>query len=153
MSCRSFRSEDGVEFEEKDKKKKKDEESSLKPKKSKGALYSLKSFLLKVSGTPTTKDEYRNAVAKAEDIFFACATQVGRYLVTMMSTGVILATGFQLSGGDSQLDTLIWYSWLGGVIIGTMIGANMVLEEHYKQGPRNVVITGSFDFLHDCYLT
>ncbi|KAG1335095.1 putative chlorophyll(ide) b reductase NYC1, chloroplastic [Cocos nucifera] len=70
-------------------------------------------------------------------------TQVGRYLVTMMSTGVILAIGFQLSGGDSQMNTLIWYSWLGGVIIGTMIGANMVLEEHCKAGPRNVVITGS----------
>ncbi|KAF9621313.1 hypothetical protein IFM89_019399 [Coptis chinensis] len=57
---------------------------------------------------------------------------VGRYLVTMMSTGVILATGFQLSGGNNQLDTLIWYSWLRGIIIGTMIGSNMVLEEHYK---------------------
>ncbi|KAF9611899.1 hypothetical protein IFM89_036682, partial [Coptis chinensis] len=71
-----------------------------------------------------------------------CATKVGRYLVTMMSTGVILATGFQLSGGNNQLDTLIWYSWLGGIIIGTMIGSNMVLEEHYKAGPRNIVITG-----------
>jgi len=45
-------------------------------------------------------------------------------------------------GGDSQMDALIWYSWLGGVIIGTMIGANMVLEEHCRAGPRNVVITG-----------
>jgi chlorophyll(ide) b reductase len=41
------------------------------------------------------------------------------------------------------MNTLIWYSWLGGVIIGTMIGANSVLEEHCKAGPRNVVITGS----------
>ncbi|KAF9601444.1 hypothetical protein IFM89_020211, partial [Coptis chinensis] len=57
--------------------------------------------------------------------FSSCATQVGRYLVTMMSIGVILATGFQLSGGNNQLDTLIWYSWLGGIIIGTMIGSNM----------------------------
>lgn len=40
------------------------------------------------------------------------------------------------------MNTLIWYSWLGGIIIGTMIGANMVLEEHCKAGPRNVVITG-----------
>ncbi|KAL3009412.1 hypothetical protein AAZX31_07G081800 [Glycine max] len=61
----------------------------------------------------------------------------------MMSTGVILSIGFQMSGGDSQMDALIWYSWLGGVIIGTMIGANMVLEEHCRAGPRNVVITGS----------
>ncbi|XP_024032454.1 probable chlorophyll(ide) b reductase NYC1, chloroplastic, partial [Morus notabilis] len=61
----------------------------------------------------------------------------------MMSTGVILGVGFQLSGGDNQLNTLIWYSWLGGIIIGTMIGANMVLEEHCRAGPRNVVVTGS----------
>lgn len=98
-----------------------------------------------------------------------------------MSSGVVLAVGFQLSGqsytlvqstalplyssflfvsykalagfqlimclplylgGDSQTDALIWYSWLGGVIIGTMLGANSVLEEHCKAGPRNVVITG-----------
>lgn len=47
-----------------------------------------------------------------------------------------------VEGGDSQMNTLIWYSWLGGIIIGTMIGANLVLEEHCKAGPRNVVITG-----------
>lgn len=50
-------------------------------------------------------------------------------------------------GGDSQMNGLIWYSWLGGVIIGTMVGANMVLEEHCKAGPRNVVITGRFSSL------
>lgn len=47
-------------------------------------------------------------------------------------------------GGDSQMNTLIWYSWLGGIIIGTMIGANMVLEEHCRAGPRNVVVTGRY---------
>lgn len=45
------------------------------------------------------------------------------------------------------MDALIWYSWLGGVIIGTMIGANMVLEEHCRAGPRNVVITGRYGYL------
>lgn len=45
------------------------------------------------------------------------------------------------------MDALIWYSWLGGVIIGTMIGANMVLEEHCRAGPRNVVITGRYSYL------
>lgn len=39
---------------------------------------------------------------------------------------------------------LIWYSWLGGVIIGTMVGANMVLDEVSRAGPRNVVITGRY---------
>jgi len=47
-------------------------------------------------------------------------------------------------GGDSQMDALIWYSWLGGVIIGTMIGANWVLEDYCREGPRNVVITGRY---------
>ncbi|KAG2718466.1 hypothetical protein I3760_03G221900 [Carya illinoinensis] len=88
-------------------------------------------------------DEYDRAVAKVEKVFSSIAIQIGRYIVTMMSTGVILEIGFLLSGGDSQMDTLVWYSWLGGIIIGTMIGANMVLEEHYRAGPRNVVITGS----------
>ncbi|KAM7509515.1 hypothetical protein LguiA_019968 [Lonicera macranthoides] len=41
------------------------------------------------------------------------------------------------------MNALIWYSWLGGIIIGTMIGSNMVLEEVSRAGPRNVVITGS----------
>jgi hypothetical protein len=100
----------------------------------------------------------------------------------MMSSGVVVGVGFQLSGsplanaftvsaflfvmdrlwgcrlinyvhflfhagGDTQLNELIWYSWLGGVIIGTMIGANSVLEEHCKAGPRNVVITGRYGSL------
>ena len=51
---------------------------------------------------------------------------------------------FIFEGGDSQMDALIWYSWLGGIIIGTMIGANMVLEEHCRAGPRNIVITGRY---------
>ncbi|KAI3711619.1 hypothetical protein L1987_70158 [Smallanthus sonchifolius] len=46
-----------------------------------------------------------------------------------MSTGVILLIGFSLSGGDGQMNDLIWYSWVGGIIIGTMIGSNMVLDE------------------------
>lgn len=51
------------------------------------------------------------------------------------------------------MNTLIWYSWLGGVIIGTMVGANMVLEEHCRAGPRNVVITGRYSlFLLLLYL-
>ncbi|KAJ0986318.1 hypothetical protein J5N97_004674 [Dioscorea zingiberensis] len=130
MRCRSFKSEE--------------EETGRVPLKRKGPLYSLKSLIRKVSGMPSQTDgQYRKAVEKVEEIFFSIATQLGRYLLTMTSTGVILAVGFQLSGGDSQMNTLIWYSWLGGIIIGTMIGANIVLEEHCNAGPRNVVITGS----------
>ena len=42
------------------------------------------------------------------------------------------------------MNALIWYSWLGGIIIGTMIGANLVLEEYCRAGPRVVVITGRY---------
>ncbi|KAF8400789.1 hypothetical protein HHK36_014091 [Tetracentron sinense] len=146
--CRSFRSENGEESVEKQIKEVKkggvEKEHQFQLKKGNGVLNSLKSVLLKVSGWRSlSEEEFHNAVMKAEEIFFPIATQIGRYLVTMMSTGVILGVGFQLSGGDSQMDALIWYSWLGGIIIGTMIGANIVLEEHSRAGPRNVVITGS----------
>lgn len=141
LRCRAFRSE-GESSSSEDGGK---EKGSMEMKR-KGPLYSAKSLMVRVLGKSRVEvqgSEYRKAVEKAEELFFSVSTQVGRYLLTMMSTGVILAVGFQLSGGDSQMNTLIWYSWLGGVIIGTMIGANMVLEDHSKAGPRNVVITGS----------
>nr|CAB3475676.1 unnamed protein product [Digitaria exilis] len=121
-----------------------------KQRKKKGPLYKLKAAIQGLAGSRSAAaeayggaDEYQRAVEKAEEIFFSVATQLGKYVITMMSSGVVLGVGFQLSGGDSQMNELIWYSWLGGVIIGTMIGANSVLEEHCKAGPRNVVITGS----------
>ncbi|EPS61243.1 hypothetical protein M569_13555, partial [Genlisea aurea] len=91
----------------------------------------------------SSESAFREAMEKLEETLFALSIHVGRYIVTMLSTGVILLIGFQLSGGDEQMNTLVWYSWLGGIIIGTMIGSNMVLEEVSKSGPRNVVITGS----------
>ncbi|TVU22969.1 hypothetical protein EJB05_32693 [Eragrostis curvula] len=118
-------------------------------KRRKGPLYKLKAAIQGLAGSRTAAaevyggEEYQRVVEKAEEIFFSVATQLGRYVITMMSSGVVVGVGFQLSGGDSQMNELIWYSWLGGVIIGTMIGANSVLEEHCKAGPRNVVITGS----------
>jgi hypothetical protein len=62
--------------------------------------------------------------------------------IPFLECHLLSKTIFPPLGGDSQMNELIWYSWLGGVIIGTMIGANSVLEEHCKAGPRNVVITG-----------
>ncbi|ESR64402.1 hypothetical protein CICLE_v10008039mg [Citrus x clementina] len=133
--CRSFKTDDKGENEA---------ESELKLKKTSGFWSSLKDVIFRVNGPGSqSSDEYCKAVAKVEKVFSSIAIQIGRYIVTMMSTGVVLAVGFQLSGGDSQMNALIWYSWLGGIIIGTMVGANMVLEEHCKAGPRNVVITGS----------
>eukprot|EP00262_Sarcandra_glabra_P000240 TRINITY_DN1030_c0_g1_i3.p1 TRINITY_DN1030_c0_g1~~TRINITY_DN1030_c0_g1_i3.p1 ORF type:complete len:485 (-),score=52.33 TRINITY_DN1030_c0_g1_i3:1134-2588(-) len=143
--CRSFRSENGGDSGGQTETAGNPKGDDLKAIKGNGGvLHSLKSILVGFSGSRLMSgEEYRNTVAKAEAVLFPFATHLGRYLVTMMSTGVILAIGFQLSGGDSQMNTLIWYSWLGGIIIGTMIGANMVLEEHSRAGPRNVVITGS----------
>ncbi|KAK7314470.1 hypothetical protein VNO77_32995 [Canavalia gladiata] len=140
--CKAFRTEDGGDPKEKKiQNLKKGEE---KPIRESGFWSSLQSILLRnfMVGSKLD-DEYRQAVVKVEGLLSSIAIQIGRYIVTMMSTGVILAIGFQMSGGDSQMDSLIWYSWLGGIIIGTMIGANMVLEEHCRAGPRNVVITGS----------
>ncbi|KAK1396890.1 Chlorophyll b reductase [Heracleum sosnowskyi] len=102
-------------------------------------LGSLQSTISRLSNLHT--DE--KFVEDLEENLSSMALHVGRYVVTMMSTGVVLLTGFQLSGGDGQMNDLIWYSWLGGIIIGTMIGSNMVLDEVSRAGPRNVVITGS----------
>ncbi|XP_027357598.1 probable chlorophyll(ide) b reductase NYC1, chloroplastic isoform X2 [Abrus precatorius] len=139
--CRAFRSEDGGDLKEK--KFRNLKKNEVKFKRESGFWTSLRSILWRnfMVGSKSD-DEYRQAVVKVEVILSSIAIQIGRYIVTMMSTGVILAIGFQMSGGDSQMDALIWYSWLGGIIIGTMIGANMVLEEHCRAGPRNVVITG-----------
>ncbi|KAK4604178.1 hypothetical protein RGQ29_012614 [Quercus rubra] len=138
--CRSFKGEEGGEVEEKEAVS---ERKSGNLKKSEAKLERGSGFWKSFRTTILGGDEYDKAVAKVEEVFFSIALQVGRYIITMMSTGVILAVGFQLSGGDSQMNTLIWYSWLGGIIIGTMVGANMVLDEHCRAGPRNVVITGS----------
>jgi chlorophyll(ide) b reductase len=109
-----------------------------------GSWDSLKSGFLGFSKLGfLSKDEYNQKVENLEMVFSSVAVQIARYIVTMTSTGAILLIGFQLSGGDSSMNSLVWYSWLGGIIIGTMTGANMVLEDHYRAGPRNVVITGS----------
>lgn len=142
IPCRSFRLEDEGELASKEGGNERKLSLLKEIPKGMGFLKSMKSAIFRVWRS-RSEDEYRNALVKLEEIFSPIATQIGRYIVTMMSTGVILALGFQISGGDSQMNTLIWYSWLGGIIIGTMIGANMVLEEYSRAGPRNVVITGS----------
>ncbi|XP_065849816.1 probable chlorophyll(ide) b reductase NYC1, chloroplastic [Euphorbia lathyris] len=145
--CKSFRSGDGGEGEDKEKESERKHGSNsnkVKLKKGDGFFSNLKHAVSGVSRSGSqSKEEHTQAVAKLEEVFQSIALQIGRYIVTMMSTGAILSIGFQLSGGDSQMNTLIWYSWLGGIIIGTMIGANMVLDEHCRAGPRNVVVTGS----------
>lgn len=144
LKCRAFKNEYGG-GDSKEKKLQTLKKNEVKIKRENGFWSSLKSILLRnfLMGSKLDDDEYRFACVRVEEVLSSIAIQIGRYIVTMMSTGVILATGFQMSGGDSQMDELIWYSWLGGIIIGTMIGSNLVLEEHCRAGPRNVVITGS----------
>ncbi|WJX30063.1 putative chlorophyll(ide) b reductase nyc1, chloroplastic, variant 2 [Trifolium repens] len=140
--CRAFKSEDSGDF--KDKKIRNLKKNEVKIHRENGFWNSFRSVLLgNFMVGSKLDDEYRQAVVRVDEVLSKIAVQIGRYIVTMMSTGVILAIGFQMSGGDSQMDALIWYSWLGGVIIGTMIGANWVLEDYCREGPRNVVITGS----------
>uniref|UniRef100_A0A7N0ZYH1 chlorophyll(ide) b reductase n=1 Tax=Kalanchoe fedtschenkoi TaxID=63787 RepID=A0A7N0ZYH1_KALFE len=131
--CRSFRSEEG------------DRDVGKRRITKTGGLRALRFAVERKSEELSSRltELLASGVVKVEDALSKVAVPVARYIVTMMSTGVVLAVGFQMSGGDSQMNTLIWYSWLGGVIIGTMIGANMVLDEHCRSGPRNVVITGS----------
>lgn len=145
--CRSFRSEDGdcaSKLEASEDVSGKSNKNVVGLKKDPGFWSSFSSTILGSFQVGVKSDEeYKEAMAKVEEAFAPIAIQIGRYIVTMMSTGVILTIGFLMSGGDTQLDEVIWYSWLGGVIIGTMIGANIVLDEHCRAGPRNVVITGS----------
>ncbi|XP_058206740.1 probable chlorophyll(ide) b reductase NYC1, chloroplastic [Rhododendron vialii] len=149
LCARSFRSEEGggggEVAEEEEESVRKGENNLMennRVRSSKGS-YTRLDFLKSAFLQSPLDDRFQDALDKLEERLFSIAMQIGRYIVTMASTGVILLIGFQLSGGDSQLNDLVWYSWLGGVIIGTMIGANMVLDDVSRAGPRNVVITGS----------
>ncbi|XP_042033454.1 probable chlorophyll(ide) b reductase NYC1, chloroplastic isoform X2 [Salvia splendens] len=134
--CRSFKSDqEGSGFREREKKVTESREEKSVNKFVEG----IRDAVWRMS-KPSLRSE---AMEKLEETLFSWSMHIGRYIVTMLSTGVILLIGFQLSGGDDQMNALVWYSWLGGIIIGTMIGSNMVLEEVSRLGPRNVVITGS----------
>ncbi|KAI5680521.1 hypothetical protein M9H77_01748 [Catharanthus roseus] len=135
--CRSFRSEEGEEM--------KGNRVGIECKKGVNPLlHAIRSTVWSLSKPRSKSDaRFREALEKLEEKLSKVAVQIARYIVTMTSTGAVLLTGFQLSGGDGQMNALIWYSWLGGIVIGTMIGSNMVLEEASRAGPRNVVITGS----------
>ncbi|KAG6389293.1 hypothetical protein SASPL_150760 [Salvia splendens] len=139
--CRSFKSDqEGSGFGEREKKVMESREEKSVNKFVEG----IRDAVWRMS-KPSLRSELRfsEAMEKLEETLFSWSMHIGRYIVTMLSTGVILLIGFQLSGGDDQMNALVWYSWLGGIIIGTMIGSNMVLEEVSRSGPRNVVITGS----------
>ncbi|CAK9222361.1 unnamed protein product [Sphagnum troendelagicum] len=98
-------------------------------------------------GSPSATEPIRRRIAdgihRAEEDFLAFSKELGKYMFIMTATGAILATGFQLSGGESHQEGVLWFSWLAGVVVGSMIGAGQVLESHARSGHRNVVITGS----------
>ncbi|KAK6149324.1 hypothetical protein DH2020_016849 [Rehmannia glutinosa] len=149
--CRSFRSEESINGIVEKEKKSEENCGEMKGSNDFGSRKSVNKFVGAVRNAvwkvskPSLQSQgkFREAMEKLEETLFSFSMHIGRYIVTMLSTGVILLIGFQLSGGDDQMNALVWYSWLGGIIIGTMIGSNMVLEEVSRSGPRNVVITGS----------
>lgn len=75
--------------------------------------------------------------------FLKCTSHIGQFLVTIMIFGALLAVTCEFSGGNSQLDMVIWSSWFVGIVGGNMIISNQDLERRCKSGPQNVVITGS----------
>lgn len=46
--------------------------------------------------------------------------------------------------GSEAHQEVLWFSWLAGIVLGSMIGAGQVLEGHARRGRRNVVITGRY---------
>jgi len=105
-----------------------------------------KAYVRMVSGSAWTVNSTRGFgewFRAVEADFFKRTSQIGQFLMTMMSAGALLAIALQFSGGNSQLEMVIWSSWVAGVVAGTMIGTNQVLESRCKSGPQNVVITGS----------
>jgi chlorophyll(ide) b reductase len=62
------------------------------------------------------------------------------YVCMHLLRGVI--GGWSCAGGESHQEGVLWFSWLAGVVVGSMIGAGQVLESHARSGHRNVVITG-----------
>ncbi|XP_035539332.1 probable chlorophyll(ide) b reductase NYC1, chloroplastic isoform X3 [Juglans regia] len=103
--CRSFMSEEGEVSEKKGVVQKARKSRNLKGSEAKlesGSGF-WKSLMTTILGgfRLAHGDEYDRAVAKVEKVFSSIAIQIGRYIVTMMSTGVILEIGFLMSAqGD-----------------------------------------------------
>ncbi|KAG6389368.1 hypothetical protein SASPL_150836 [Salvia splendens] len=139
--CRSFKSDqEGSGFGEREKKVMESREEKSVNKFVEG----IRDAVWRMS-KPSLRSELRfsEAMEKLEEILFSVSAFEISENVYIVSSPLYCLSGFQLSGGDDQMNALVWYSWLGGIIIGTMIGSNMVLEEGSRSGPRNVVITGS----------
>ncbi|KAK9914430.1 hypothetical protein M0R45_038211 [Rubus argutus] len=91
-------------------------------------------LLRRVQWRTTTRE---GDLTKVEEVCSSAAVQIGRYIVTMMSTGVILTIGFQLSGGDSQLNALVCGSRRG---LGKALSREFLLS-----GDRVVVASWSLE--------
>ncbi|KAL2629337.1 hypothetical protein R1flu_014023 [Riccia fluitans] len=106
-----------------------------------------KTYLLLDGTEPSPAAPLRKKFAdtwrRAESDFMAFSRQLGKYVFIATGTGAALAAGFEFTGGSPHEQGVLWFSWLAGVVVGSMIGAGQVLENHAKAGRRTVVITGS----------
>ncbi|PWA66806.1 putative chlorophyll(ide) b reductase NYC1, chloroplastic [Artemisia annua] len=85
--------------------------------------------------------------------YFSDLKGVGNMLLKMFNLRLMLrsfcdrSSFSEIYGDDDEhwscfVNRFQYISWVGGIVIGTMIGSNMVLDEVSQAGPRNVVITG-----------
>ncbi|XP_002988833.2 probable chlorophyll(ide) b reductase NYC1, chloroplastic [Selaginella moellendorffii] len=93
--------------------------------------------------SPSQVSQFKKTLRWAENESLKFARKIGKGMFVVAATGAILATGLQLSDGDPRLESWLWFSWLAGLVIGSMIGSKHVLESNAKPGPLNIVITGS----------
>ncbi|KAL3687359.1 hypothetical protein R1sor_013668 [Riccia sorocarpa] len=89
------------------------------------------------------RKKFADTWRRAESDFMAFSRQLGKYVFIATGTGAALAAGVEFTGGSSHEQGVLWFSWLAGVMVGSMIGAGQVLENHAKAGRRTVLITGS----------
>ncbi|CAM6099506.1 unnamed protein product [Calypogeia fissa] len=102
-------------------------------------------FLYQTDPSPTApwRKKFADGWRMAEGDFFSFSRQLGKYVFIMSGTGAMLVAGLELGGGSPHEQGVLCFSWLAGVVIGSMIGAGQVLKEHAMAGRRNVIITGS----------
>jgi chlorophyll(ide) b reductase len=103
------------------------------------------SLLYQTDPSPTAawRKKFADGWRMAETDFFSFSRQLGKYVFIMSGTGAMLVAGLELGGGSPHEQGVLGFSWLAGVLIGSMIGAGQVLKEHAMAGRRNVIVTGS----------
>eukprot|EP00850_Spirogloea_muscicola_P009997 SM000057S18427 [mRNA] locus=s57:581288:584463:- [translate_table: standard] len=80
---------------------------------------------------------------KAESDFLQFHAALAKYTIVCSGTGAVLSAALELAGGGPHQGAVLWFSWLAGLFLGSMIGTGQVMESYGRTGPRNVVVTGS----------